>query len=92
MVINLAVNAPDAMAEGGALSIATRDAPRDPKFADLPHRDCVKLEVRDYGCGVAQKQESKVYEPFFTANDLGAGTGLEGPRRIRRVRQSHPAL
>ena len=92
MEITLAVNAPDVMAEGGALSIATRDAPGDPKFADLPHCDYVTTEVRDYGCGVAQKQESKVYEPFFTANDLGAGTGLDGPRLIRRVRQSHPAL
>ena len=80
VVINLAVNARDAMTEGGVLSIATCDVasgdPRIAEFADLPDRDYVMLKIADSGCGIAKEHLDKIYEPFFTTKGVGAGTGL----------------
>ena len=66
MIVNLAVNASDAMPHGGRLSIATRNA--DDGF--------VELVVSDTGIGMDEQTLSRIFEPFFTTRDQGVGLGL----------------
>jgi len=79
-LINLTVNARDAMPEGGALAIhvtKTTLAAGDPLLADgLQVGNYVRIEVTDNGKGVAAENLERVFEPFFTTKPLGAGTGL----------------
>ena len=80
VIINLAVNARDAMAGGGKLTIQTRNVVGQdwsgPSHEMLPDGDYVLIEVRDTGCGIAPEIQAKIFEPFFTTKDVGAGTGL----------------
>lgn len=69
-LLNLAVNARDAMPEGGRLLIATR---REPGRTELGH---VVIEVRDTGVGMTNEVRDRVFEPFFTTKDVGKGSGL----------------
>lgn len=66
-ILNLAVNARDAMPEGGTLTLATRPLPEGDGFA---------VEVSDTGAGMAPEVEARAFEPFFTTKPLGQGTGL----------------
>ncbi|MFJ7439414.1 ATP-binding protein [Methylorubrum thiocyanatum] len=66
-LLNLAVNARDAMPEGGTLTLATRP---------LPEGDGLAVEVSDTGTGMAPEIEARAFEPFFTTKPLGQGTGL----------------
>jgi two-component system cell cycle sensor histidine kinase/response regulator CckA len=82
VIINLAVNARDAMVEngGGTLTIQTYPVRAD-QVAELgsdilPIADYSALSVTDTGCGIAPKVLGKVFEPFFTTKDVGKGTGL----------------
>ncbi|MBY6242962.1 ATP-binding protein [Methylosinus sp. Sm6] len=77
-LLNLAVNARDAMPKGGALRIATADRrgladPVDPGRAPA---DYVEIEVTDTGVGMEPEVLSRVFEPFFTTKPTGKGTGL----------------
>ncbi|WP_413624231.1 response regulator [Luteibacter sp. Lutesp34] len=74
-VINLVINARDAMPEGGVIRVRTRrqHIERDPSLAD---GDYVKLTVSDNGSGIDAGFLEKVFEPFFTTKPLGQGTGL----------------
>ncbi len=73
VLLNLAVNARDAMAGGGVLTFETRVEPADPV---LHTSGFAVLVVRDTGRGIPPEQLRHVFEPFFTTKALGAGTGL----------------
>jgi PAS domain S-box-containing protein len=74
-VLNLVVNARDAMPTGGVLSI-TVDHLEAPTAVELPAGHYVRLVVSDTGCGMDAKTLRKATEPFFSTKELGKGTGL----------------
>jgi two-component system cell cycle sensor histidine kinase/response regulator CckA len=81
VIINLAVNARDAMAEGGGeLAIRTSNQqltrPLKREGETVPPGDYVRIEVADSGCGIAQENLDRIFEPFFSTKEVGAGTGL----------------
>jgi PAS domain S-box-containing protein len=79
-LLNLAVNARDAMPSGGTLTIETRPARPEQGLAadseDIPAGDCIMLSVADTGVGMAPEVRDRAFEPFFTTKDIGKGTGL----------------
>jgi nitrogen-specific signal transduction histidine kinase len=80
VVMNLVVNARDAMPEGGRLTIETaseRVAEDDPRASpDLPPAQYAVVTVRDTGTGIAPEIRAKIFDPFFTTKETGRGTGL----------------
>ena len=79
VLMNLAVNARDAMPDGGKLMIETANAPlRRPATGDLSATtvECVQLTVTDTGCGMSPETLNHIFEPFFTTKQQGKGTGL----------------
>lgn len=80
VLINLCVNARDAMPEGGTLTLRTRNLPAADvaafNYSYMPHEDMVLIEVTDTGTGIAPEIMDKIFEPFFTTKDVGKGTGL----------------
>jgi len=78
-VLNLCINARDAMPDGGRLSIATRNRELDKVEADalgLPPGAYVTLSVADTGVGMSPQVMAKAFDPFFTTKPIGQGTGL----------------
>lgn len=76
-VLNLAVNARDAMPKGGELWIETANlATTEPRPAALPPGEFVRLSVRDTGEGMPPEVLARLFEPFFTTKPQGKGTGL----------------
>ncbi|HKW28598.1 MAG TPA: PAS domain S-box protein, partial [Verrucomicrobiae bacterium] len=80
ILMNLAVNARDAMPKGGRLTVETapitlNDTTRFTKHTARPG-DFVRLSITDTGCGVAPEHLPHLFEPFFTTKDVGKGTGL----------------
>jgi PAS domain S-box-containing protein len=71
VLLNLAVNARYALANGGTLTIAAQNAPG---FSDENHH--VRIEVADDGVGMTAETLQRVFEPFFTTKPLGEGTGM----------------
>jgi len=80
VLLNLAVNARDAMPQGGQLSVRTRTVMvqrgSQPHLADVSPGRYVELTVADTGCGMSPDVRDKVFEPFFTTKPTGTGTGL----------------
>lgn len=80
VIINLAVNARDAMPNGGTISLRTRNISEAEaagfSYRGMPAADYVLIEVEDSGTGMPQDVMDKIFEPFFSTKELGKGTGL----------------
>ncbi|QPC87942.1 response regulator [Mesorhizobium sp. NBSH29] len=80
VVVNLVVNARDAMPGGGEITVRTRNLPAAEcasfGFRELVDADYSLIEVEDGGTGIAPEVLKKIFEPFFTTKDVGKGTGL----------------
>ena len=91
VVMNLVLNARDAMPEGGTLAVRTQleDAPPSdaPELAGEPQR-FVRLSVQDDGTGIAREIMPRIFEPFFTTKGVGKGTGL-GLSTVQGIVQQH---
>ena len=80
VTMNLAINARDAMPNGGNLTITTRNLSVTPEWLDryqiMPQGDYVHVSVHDTGHGMSPETLSHLFEPFFTTKEVGQGTGL----------------
>ena len=80
VVVNLVVNARDAMPNGGQITIRTRNVTEQEAagltYRGMPAADYVLVEVEDTGTGMSPEIMEKIFEPFFSTKELGKGTGL----------------
>lgn len=80
VIVNLAVNARDAMADGGKLTVKTSNLTTDESahlsYKGMPAADYVRIDVSDTGTGIPAEIVDKIFEPFFSTKEVGKGTGL----------------
>jgi len=92
-LLNLVINARDAMPNGGNLTVETTNRHLDSVFTaaygTLKPGDYVELSVSDTGCGIPESVMGRVFDPFFTTKPIGQGTGLGLSMIYGFARQSH---
>src|ERR1700682_499503 len=80
VIVNLAVNARDAMPEGGTLTVRTANLTSEESehlaYKGMPAAEYVRIDVTDTGSGIAADIVDKIFEPFFSTKEVGKGTGL----------------
>jgi len=80
VIVNLAVNARDAMPDGGKLTVRTAnitaEESADLAYKGMPAADYVRIEITDTGTGIPPEIVDKIFEPFFSTKEVGKGTGL----------------
>lgn len=92
MVFNLCSNAVDAMSDSGGILDVTLGTPNQDKQtavlrSNLPG-PCIKLAIRDTGCGIDYKNLTKIYDPYYTTKEFGSGSGL-GLAMVRGIVLKH---
>ncbi len=91
-LLNLVVNARDAMPKGGKLSVSlknhTQKTVRPLQDEEMPAGEYVRLSVRDTGTGISRDKIKQVFDPFFTTKEVGKGTGLGLSMVYGFIRQS----
>ncbi|MBX3735648.1 MAG: response regulator [Candidatus Didemnitutus sp.] len=92
VILNLCVNARDAMPEGGQLTLAARNVELDEQFSGINHHIApgryVVVEVADTGTGIPREIIEKIFDPFFTTKERGKGTGL-GLSTVLGITRAH---
>jgi PAS domain S-box-containing protein len=94
-LLNLAINARDAMPEGGTLTISTSNTVLDAAHAlvrDLKPGEYVRLAITDTGVGMAPDVQARAFDPFYTTKPIGQGTGLGLSMIYGFVRQSEGSV
>ena len=92
VIINLAVNARDSMPGGGKIVIITELVTVDTAVQRghdvMPAGEYIRINISDTGCGIAQENMTRIFEPFFSTKDVGEGTGLGLSTVYGIIRQS----
>jgi signal transduction histidine kinase/DNA-binding response OmpR family regulator len=89
VLMNLAVNARDAMPSGGKFTVVVENTALAEPTAQLPVGDYVSIRVSDDGAGILPEDISRIFDPFYTTKDVGKGTGLGLATCYGIIRQSN---